>query len=289
MKDIRLSTSFWDHWKTVVLKADIGYPAIESLQRLWCFAAINKPDGTLTGMTIRTIEIAAHWAGESGAFVGKLVELHFLDAADGVFCLHDWAEHNGWAAHAKERSEQGKKGAAARWSKKTNNLPPNGGNKNTDSNAASNAASIAPGNAPTPTPTPTPTPIEKKQSPDGDCVETAVSTPAPSGKIVQIDRTPYAAILDAYHGTLPELRTVRKLTPARQQAIRNAWRGDLIGSDLTKWQDFFAYVRDCCPFLTGRKPGADGRAFQVDLEWLMKPVNLVKVIEGKYEEGTRHG
>lgn len=129
----------------------------------------------------------------------------------------------------------------------------------------------------------------KKQSPDGDCVETAVSTPAPSGKIVQIDRTPYAAILDCYHDILPELRAVRKLTPARQQAIRNAWRGDLIGADLSKWQDFFSYVRARCPFLTGHKPGADGRAFQCDLEWLMKPANLVKVIEGKYEEGARHG
>lgn len=120
-------------------------------------------------------------------------------------------------------------------------------------------------------------------------VETTVSPPAKSGKIVQIDRTPYAAILDCYHGTLPELRTVRKLTPARQQAIRNVWRGDLIGNDLSKWQDFFAYVRDSCPFLVGRKPGADGRAFQCDLEWLMKPGNLVKVVEGKYEDGARHG
>jgi hypothetical protein len=129
----------------------------------------------------------------------------------------------------------------------------------------------------------------KKHSTDVDCVETAVSTPAPSCKIVQIDRTPYAAILDCYHAILPELRAVRKLTPARKTAIRQAWRGDLIGSDLAKWQDFFAYIRDCCPFLTGRKPGADGRAFQCDLEWLMKPANLVKVIEGKYEEGARHG
>ena len=120
-------------------------------------------------------------------------------------------------------------------------------------------------------------------------VETAVSTPAPSGKIVQIDRTPYAEILACYHTILTELRAVSKLTPARKTAIRNAWRGDLIGSDLAKWQDFFAYIRDCCPFLTGRKPGADGRAFQCDLEWLMKPANLVKVIEGKYEEGARHG
>jgi len=95
--------------------------------------------------------------------------------------------------------------------------------------------------------------------------------------------------MDRYHATLPALRSVRKLTPARQAAIRNAWRGDLLGSDIVRWQEFFEYVRDDCPFLTGEKSGKDGRAFQADLEWLMKPANLVKVIEGKYEEGARHG
>ena len=42
--DIRLSVSFWDHWKTVVLKEDLGYQGVESLQRLWCFSeTILKP------------------------------------------------------------------------------------------------------------------------------------------------------------------------------------------------------------------------------------------------------
>ena len=74
-KDIRLSTLFWDHWKVVVLKTDLGLEAIESLQRLWCFTACNKPTGKLSGMNVRAIEAAAKWQGETGVFVDKLLEL----------------------------------------------------------------------------------------------------------------------------------------------------------------------------------------------------------------------
>lgn len=176
-KDIRLSVSFWDHWKTIILKSDLGYAAIESLQRLWCFAAINKPDGTLSGMTLRTIEIAAHWSGEPGAFVSKLVELRFLDAQDGVFVLHDWEDHNGYAAHAGDRAAQGKKAADARWKRRTGGDSGPKGGKNADSNADSNAVSIAPSNAPIPIPIPIPIPVPVQKSGDA-----AQARPAHTGK-----------------------------------------------------------------------------------------------------------
>jgi len=285
MKDIRLCTSFWDHWKTVVLKSELGYPAIESLQRLWCFAAINKPNGALSGMSVRTIEISAHWTGEPGALVSKLVELRFLDAADGVFFLHDWEDHNGWVVHSKERSEQGKKGAAARWSKKNNSLPPNGGNKNADSNADS----IAPGNAPTPTPTPTPTPKESSANAEEADAANAPSPPAAGLRLVK-PPCPYEAIVALYHEVLPELRGCKTLTDTRKSYIRQRWLAKP-GADLAKWRAFFEYVKTC-PFLLGQSDGHQGRPpFVADLEWLVKPSNFAKIIEGKYErnQGVAHG
>ncbi len=116
--DIRLSVSFWDHWKTVVLKEDLGYQGVESLQRLWCFSAINKPTGKLVGMNSRAIEIAARWTGAPGALTTKLVELAFLDSQNGVYELHDWEEHNGYVVHAPDRSDKARKAASARWERK---------------------------------------------------------------------------------------------------------------------------------------------------------------------------
>jgi len=283
-KDIRLSVSFWDHWKTIILKSDLGYAAIESLQRLWCFAAINKPDGTLSGMTLRTIEIAAHWSGEPGAFVSKLVELRFLDAQDGVFVLHDWEDHNGYAAHAVDRAAQGKKAADARWKRRTGGDSGPKGGKNADSNADSIAQSIAPSNAPIPIPIPIPIPVPIP-TPEG---RRDGERPA-AANVVPIDRTPYQALVDAYHAELPTMRRVAKLTEARKQTIRAAWLDDLIGPDLDKWREFFRYVHHSCPFVTGQKPGRDGQIFDAGLDWLLDANNLVKLVEGKYEEGARHG
>ena len=287
-KDIRLAVSFWDHWKTIVLRSELGYPAIESLQRIWCFAAVNKPDGVLSGMSIRTIEIAAHWSGEPGALVGKLVELRFLDAIDGFFVLHDWEDHNGWVVHSQDRSERGKKGAAARWAKKNNDLPPNGGNDA----ALRHATSIAPSNAGSNTFCNAPTPTPKDTSTVVDVCPLVPSEPAPTAARVVLKSVkppcPYEAIRDLYHEILPELRACRSLSETRKGYLRQRWQ-DSPGPDLEKWRKFFGYVRGS-DFLMGRKGGSGDRPpFEADLEWLTRPCNFVKVIEGKYHAEVRHG
>jgi hypothetical protein len=64
--------------------------------------------------------------------------------------------------------------------------------------------------------------------------------------------------------------------------LRARWRENSDRQSLEWWRDYFAYVREC-DFLMGRKNGRGGEPFECDLEWLIKPRNLVKVIEGKYE------
>lgn len=99
---------------------------------------------------------------------------------------------------------------------------------------------------------------------------------------------PHEAIRDLYHDILPELRQCRTLTEARKGYLRQRWR-DGIGPDLAKWRQYFTYVRDS-DFLMGRKAGSSGRPpFEADLEWLVKPANFAKVVEGKFHEIRRHG
>ena len=154
-KDIRLNVSFWDHWKTVTLKAELGLEAIESLQRLWCFAAQNKPDGILSGMSLKAIELSAKWNGLPGLFVSKLVELIFLDFDGKTYSLHDWFDHNGFVAHAGERSARARINASAGWETRKRNA-----SINDSGNAGINADCYAP--SPSPTPSPTPSPKEEK-------------------------------------------------------------------------------------------------------------------------------
>ena len=114
-KDIRLSIGFLDHPKSIKLKRKLGPDGLESLIRLWFFSAQYKPSGDLNGLEPEDIELAAKWNGESGVFVETIVAVRFLDECEGCYSLHDWREHNGFAAYANERSEQARNAASAKW------------------------------------------------------------------------------------------------------------------------------------------------------------------------------
>ena len=165
-KDFRVSIALTDHPKTIKLMRRLGDRSFFNLMRLWGYVAVNKPNGQLSGVDVEDIEIAADWRGEPGLFVSTLLDLGFLDQGDLMLCVHDWMEHNEFAAYSKERSEKARQAARKRW---TNDK----GNKGDMLNdAKSNATSIneqceehtpadakiGSSNAPSPTPSPKPKP-----------------------------------------------------------------------------------------------------------------------------------
>jgi hypothetical protein len=103
-----------------------------------------------------------------------------------------------------------------------------------------------------------------------------------SGKPSTADDCPHQAIIDLYHETLPTLRRVRDWTAARRKLLRARWREKAEHRSLDFWRTFLGYVA-ASDFLMGRKQSRDGRLWECDLEWLLRPSNFVKVIEGKYE------
>ena len=76
----------------------------------------------------------------------------------------------------------------------------------------------------------------------------------------------------------------------RDGYIRSRWKqffseGDFTtkegGLDCFRW--FFENKVGPSKFLTGQSEGRNGaKPFIADLEWLMRPTNFAKVIEGKY-------
>jgi len=145
-----------------------GEEAIRPLLRLWLWAAQNRPDGVLSGMDAEDIEIAAGWTGDAQALHVALLETCLIDATPEGFVLHGWSEHQGWACHAKERSERAKKAAAARWGdkkeakKSKNDAQPSG--EQCSEHAGSNAQALQDddlSNAPSPNPSPNPSPKPK--------------------------------------------------------------------------------------------------------------------------------
>jgi hypothetical protein len=154
--DIRLSIGFFDHAKTKRLKKRLGSDGVECLIRLWMYVATNKPDGRLTGWDWEDVELAASWNGEPKSFFDTVIDekCRWIDMVDGVYQIHDWEEHNGWACHAKEREDHARHAVESRWRKKReypSDTPSI--NENTGSNT------------PSPSPSPSPLPLPKDTPP----------------------------------------------------------------------------------------------------------------------------
>ena len=107
--DIRLSVNFWDHPKTLKLKRRLGGDGPLALLALWCWAGKNRPDGDLSRMDDEDIELAAMWdSARAGELVPVLVALRWLDRTEAGYVLHEWQEHNSWAAKSEDRSDRGR-------------------------------------------------------------------------------------------------------------------------------------------------------------------------------------
>ena len=102
--DIRLSVGFWQHPKTKKTARRLGLEGIRSLQVLWAWAAVNRPNGDLSGMDWEDVELAADWQGEERKFFDTCLGMWIDESPDG-YTLHDWQEHNPWASEADTRSD----------------------------------------------------------------------------------------------------------------------------------------------------------------------------------------
>lgn len=87
---------------------------------------------------------------------------------------------------------------------------------------------------------------------------------------------PHEAIVALYHEILSGLPKVKEWTKPRQAFLAARWNESKDRQHLMWWRDFFTKVSNS-DFLCGRKTD-----FKANLEWLVRPTNFVKVMEGQY-------
>ena len=191
-----------------------------------------------------------------------ILDEFFLSSPQGFIHLRADKE----IARFKEFAEAGKRGAAKRWGANGEaNSPPN----------------------PTPIATNNHKPITNNHKPD-------ISICPPSGEPEDKTGLPkcfHEEVIDLYHIHLPTLRKVEIWNETRKGYLRQRWREVALELSATKpitaqdvlnwWAEFFTHI-GTSKFLTGRVNSKDGRAFVADLEWILKPSNFAKIVEGKY-------
>jgi hypothetical protein len=150
-QDLRLDANYLDNPKIKRLRASLGDTGIVSHIALLCYVRRIFPEGKLHDMTSIEIEDAARWQGESGLFSATLERLRLLHQNGDGYEIHDWYEHNRFAATEPIRREIARNAVNKRWEKRGVNT-----SRNTSSNTNSNT--------PSPIPIPIPIPTSLKRS-----------------------------------------------------------------------------------------------------------------------------
>lgn len=88
------------------------------------------------------------------------------------------------------------------------------------------------------------------------------------------EHVPYQEVVEKFNEICLSLPQVQKLTPARRQAIK----GRCSEYSVPEIVDVFRRAENS-DFLSGRNGNWNGCSF----DWLMKPSNFIKVLEGNYE------
>lgn len=129
-------------------------------------------------------------------------------------------------------------------------------------------------------------PLTINQKPD-------ISICPPSGEPEdqKLPNCQHEAVISLYHQHLPTLRRVEVWNETRKGYLRQRWREvaeelsktkPIEYSDVLNWfAEFFQHI-GTSKFLTGRVNDKSGRSFAADLEWILRPSNFAKIVEGKY-------
>ena len=111
--DIRVKITFLNNIKVEKLIAKWGRGAGHALVVLWLYAATNNPDGVFN-LSKEDMAMIVKWDND---FIDSLVDLNFLEEIEGGYMIHEWEEHNTYAANSETRVEKAKKAANTRWHK----------------------------------------------------------------------------------------------------------------------------------------------------------------------------
>lgn len=249
---------------------------IGALYWLWATADEHTEDGCMPGLTLRQIDRKTGVPGIAEA----LVEIEWLhDDPQGV-ALVDFTVHNG--SSAKKRCSTAKRVADHR-SGNADVTPPALQNDHTDDTGALAREEKRREEVNTSTPDG----VDRARRPD----EPLLSLVEGSKPKSSIPDCPHLEVLELWASVLPALpqHDPEQWKGARADHLRARWRETAVAKGWSGQPDGMAYLRKLfgyvgqSAFLTGRvTPGQGKRPFFVELEWLVKPINWAKVIEGKY-------
>lgn len=268
---IKIDQTLRDHKKVLSVSDSLDIEPVKvtgMLVLIWLWSLDNAPDGSLGGISNRSIARAAQWDGDADEFVEALKNAGLLDiSAEGGLELHDWYEYAGKLVEKREAERERSRLRRA----KTNGQQADD-REETDGR-------------------PTDRPTDDREETDGkeksrveksrvDISFTSEANASEESEPAAADPIPYEAIKTCYHDHCPSYPRIRKLSANRKKAIAARWKE--YKGNLGTFIELFD-MAEASPFLKG----VNDRNWAADFDWLMKSDNMAKVLEGKYENSVR--
>lgn len=211
--------------------------------------------------------------------VDSLVENGIWEKAEGGWLIHDYTEYQ----QPRERVLKEKEAAKERM-KKNRNAAKSESNKDSVNVRANNNRTSKEVHLPhthTPKEEPSPSLRSGEESP-----ASAADAPARKQGNGKAPPCPHEQIIAAYHEELPELRPVQVWNDQRRKLLQSRWREKPERQDVEYWRRYFRFIRES-EFLMGQTDSGPGKKpFSADLEWLIRPTNFAKIVEGKYHDAS---
>lgn len=263
--------------------------AVGTLELIWHSA--NETGNPVLG-DADDIEALSDWRGQRGELVAALMEAGSNGGAgfivlgdDGRYEIHDYWHHapdyvRKRAVREQQRREKGDE--LSRTDRSDNGSKPASDQSVTSQRPVSDRSVTGQngGGSPkngdffrTPAPAPAPAPLEIHTS--------ATPPPKPRSRSASVCIPPFhQEVIDAYHRVLPDMPPVKAWTRKRCDLL-NARIAERVkdgkpADGIAYWVKFFESV-SASDFLCGRSSD-----FRCSLEWLLLPMNFLKVIEGTY-------
>jgi uncharacterized protein YdaU (DUF1376 family) len=231
---------------------------------------LSWENGPLPKDPVRLARLVGCGAEEFGQQVWPAIREKFTETDAGLINIR-LEEHR---EESRQRSQTAREKAVKRWEKDAA--------AHAAADAAADAAGYAQSMLPSPSPSPIPSPIP---SPDSSSpTETRPPARTARPRPAYEDKNFHHQVIAAYHEALPELPPVKVWSRKRRQAlnsrIRERCEDGKAADTVDYWRKLFEQV-SASAFLCGRSTD-----FRADLEWLLRPENFAKVIEGRYSAHT---
>jgi hypothetical protein len=118
--------------------------------------------------------------------------------------------------------------------------------------------------------------IKNKEGEEEADKEKDLSPDAAGESLILKSDCPQQEIINAYHKILPELPKVKTWPEELRKILRTRWREDQGRQHVGWWEDYFLKISQS-EYLMGRVNG-----FTCDLEWVIRPKNMTKILNGRY-------